>query len=131
MDMRSKVSGRSKPPKKAIGAAKRQSENWKISNFSACKAQGNQHEIRIAFLWTRLYFICFNLIYILCFTFFITRNNNNNIVANHGYSQLECFPSGDVSLSLNIADWFPKLKKKIPISINKAEKKNNYCSLLQ
>ena len=37
------------PWKKATGAAKRQSGHQKISNLSACKAQGNQHEIRIAF----------------------------------------------------------------------------------
>ena len=34
--------------KKAIGAVKRQSGH-QISNFPACKAQGNQHKIRIAF----------------------------------------------------------------------------------
>ena len=49
MEMRSKVSGGSEPLKKAIGVAKRQSGHQKNSNFSACKAQGNQHEIRIAF----------------------------------------------------------------------------------
>ena len=37
------------PWKKAIGAAKRQSGHQNVSNVSACKAQGNQHEIRIAF----------------------------------------------------------------------------------
>ena len=36
------------PWKKEIKAAKRQSEHQKTSNFSA-QAQGNQHEIRIAF----------------------------------------------------------------------------------
>ena len=36
-------------PKKAIGVAKQQSGYQKISNFSACKAQGIQHKIRIAF----------------------------------------------------------------------------------
>ena len=49
METRSKVSGGSEPLKKATGAAKRQSGHQKISNFSAFKAQGNQHEIRIAF----------------------------------------------------------------------------------
>ena len=49
METRSKVSGGSEPLQKAIGAAKRQSGHQKFSNFSACKAQGNQHEIRIAF----------------------------------------------------------------------------------
>ena len=34
--------------KKAIGAAKWQSEHQKIPNFSACKAHSNQHKIRIA-----------------------------------------------------------------------------------
>ena len=49
MEMCLEVSGESEPLKKGIGAAKPQSEHQKISNFSACKAQGNQHEIRIAF----------------------------------------------------------------------------------
>ena len=48
METRLKVSGSSEPLKKAIGAAKRQSGHKKTSNFSACKAQGNQHEIRTA-----------------------------------------------------------------------------------
>ena len=37
------------PWKKAVGAAIWQSGHQKISNFSARKAPGNQHEIRIAF----------------------------------------------------------------------------------
>ena len=45
MEMRSKVSGGSEPLKEAIGATKRQSGHQKISNFSACEAQGNHHEI--------------------------------------------------------------------------------------
>ena len=49
METRSKVCGGSKPLKKAMGAAKQQSGHQKVSNFSACQAQGNQHEIRIAF----------------------------------------------------------------------------------
>ena len=50
METRSKVSGGSEPlKKKEIGAAKRQMRHPKISNFSACKAQENQHEITIAF----------------------------------------------------------------------------------
>ena len=49
METRSKVSGGSELLKKVIGAAKRQSGYQKILNFSACRAQGNQHEIRIAF----------------------------------------------------------------------------------
>ena len=49
METRLKVCGGIEPLKKAMGAAKRQSGHQKISNFSACKAQGNQHEIRIAF----------------------------------------------------------------------------------
>ena len=49
METLSKASGGSEPLKKAIGAAKRQSGHQKISNFSASKAQDNQHEIRIAF----------------------------------------------------------------------------------
>ena len=48
MEKRSKVSGGSEPLNKAIDA-KRQSGHQKISNFSACKTQENQHEIRIAF----------------------------------------------------------------------------------
>ena len=44
-----KVSGRREPLKKAIGAAIWQSGHQKISNFSVCKAPGNQHEIGIAF----------------------------------------------------------------------------------
>ena len=47
METRSKASGGSEPLKKAIGAAKRQSGHQKVSNFSACKPQGNQHEIKI------------------------------------------------------------------------------------
>ena len=49
MEMHSKVSGKSEPLKKAIGAAKQQAGQQKISNFFACKAQCNQREIRIAF----------------------------------------------------------------------------------
>ena len=49
MDTRSKVCSGSKPLKKAMRAAKQQCGHPKISNFPACKAQGNQHEIRIAF----------------------------------------------------------------------------------
>ena len=49
MKTRSEVSGGSKPLKKAIGAAIWQSGHQKILIFSACKAQGNKHEIRIAF----------------------------------------------------------------------------------
>ena len=48
MKTRSKVSAEVSL-KKAIEVAKRQPEHQKISNFSACKAQGNQYEIRIAF----------------------------------------------------------------------------------
>ena len=50
METRSKVFGESEPLNKAKGAAKRQSEHQKISKFSACKTQGNQHEISIAFV---------------------------------------------------------------------------------
>lgn len=49
MEMRLKVIGRSEPLKKAIRAAKQQSGHQKVWNFSAYKAQGKQHEIRIAF----------------------------------------------------------------------------------
>ena len=42
--------GESEPLTKTIGAAKRQSGDQKFSQFSACKAHGNQHEIRITFL---------------------------------------------------------------------------------
>ena len=49
MGTRSKVFGGSKPLRKEIGAAIWQSGHQKISNFSACQAQDNQHEIRIAF----------------------------------------------------------------------------------
>ena len=49
METRSKVSGESEPLQKAIGAAIWQSGHQKILNFSACKAQANQHAIRIAF----------------------------------------------------------------------------------
>ena len=49
METLSKVSGGSEPLIKKIVAAKRQSGHQNILNFSACKAQGNQHEIRIAF----------------------------------------------------------------------------------
>ena len=49
METRLKVFGRSEPLKKAIGAAKWQSRQQKISIFSACNAPGNQREIRIAF----------------------------------------------------------------------------------
>ena len=49
METLSKVSGGSEALKKAIGAAIWQSEHHKFSNFLACKAQGYQHEIRIAF----------------------------------------------------------------------------------
>ena len=45
-----KVSGGSEPPKKAIGVAFWQSGHQKISHFLVCKARGNKHEIRIAFL---------------------------------------------------------------------------------
>ena len=41
METRSKVSGGSEPLKKEIGAAKRHSGHQNISNFSACRAQGN------------------------------------------------------------------------------------------
>ena len=62
METRLKVSGRGEPLKKRNRAAKRQSGNQKMSNFSACKAQTNQHEIRVAFferdnqgtLWSRM-----------------------------------------------------------------------------
>ena len=49
METRSKVSGGSEPLKKAIRAVIWQYGHQKISNVSACKAQGNHHEIRIAF----------------------------------------------------------------------------------
>ena len=49
MDSRSKVSGGRKPLTKAIRVAIWQSGHQIISNISACKAQANQHEIRIAF----------------------------------------------------------------------------------
>ena len=49
METCSRVSGGSEPLKKAIRAAVWRSGHQKISNFSACKAQGNQHEIRNAF----------------------------------------------------------------------------------
>ena len=51
METRSKVSGGSEPleKKKEIGAVIWKSGHQTFSNFSACKAQGNQHEIRIAF----------------------------------------------------------------------------------
>ena len=45
METHSKVSSGSDPLIKAIGAAKRQSENQNLSIVSACKAQGNQHEV--------------------------------------------------------------------------------------
>ena len=48
METRSKVSGECEPLRKEIGVTKRQSRHQKISNVSACKAQGNQQEIRIA-----------------------------------------------------------------------------------
>ena len=50
MEMHLKISGGSEPLRKAIGVGIGQSEHQKLSNFSACKAQGNQHEIRIVFL---------------------------------------------------------------------------------
>ena len=50
MEMRSKVSGGSEPLKKAKGAIFRSPGHQKFSNFSSCKAQGNQHKIRITFL---------------------------------------------------------------------------------
>ena len=49
MEMRLSGSGGSEPLQKAIGVAIWQPGHQKFSNFSACKAQGNQHEIRIAF----------------------------------------------------------------------------------
>ena len=49
METRLKVSGGSGALKRAIGVAKWQSRHQKISNFPACRAQGDQHEIRIAF----------------------------------------------------------------------------------
>ena len=49
METRSKVFGGSEPQIKAIGAANQQSGHQKISNFSACKAQGHQQKIWIAF----------------------------------------------------------------------------------
>ena len=49
METRLKVSGGSEALKKAIGAAIWQPGHQKFSNFSVCKGQGNQHEIRIAF----------------------------------------------------------------------------------
>ena len=49
METRLKVSGGSEPLKKAIGAAKRQSRYQDILILIACMAQGNHHEIRIAF----------------------------------------------------------------------------------
>ena len=39
----------SEPLKKAIGVAIWQSRRQKVSSFSACKAEANQHEIRIVF----------------------------------------------------------------------------------
>ena len=49
METHSKVSSRSEPLKKAIVAVIWHSGHRKFSIFSSCKAQGNQHEIRIAF----------------------------------------------------------------------------------
>ena len=45
METRSKVSGGSELPRKAIGAAIWQSGHKQFSNLSACKVQGNQHGI--------------------------------------------------------------------------------------
>ena len=45
----SEVSGGSEPLKKSLGATKRQPGHKKTLIIFACKAQGNQHEIRIAF----------------------------------------------------------------------------------
>ena len=42
-----RISGGNEPPKKAIGAAIWKTKHQDISNFTACKAQGNQHKIRI------------------------------------------------------------------------------------
>ena len=58
METRSKVSSGSEPPKKPIGVAIWQSGHQKNSNFPACKAQGNEHEIRIAF-FERDYYNCY------------------------------------------------------------------------
>ena len=50
MEMHLKVSGGSEPLRKAIGVGIGQSGHQKLLKFSACKEQGNQHEIRIVFL---------------------------------------------------------------------------------
>ena len=64
MYMYSKVYGWSEPLKKAIGAAIWQSGRQKFSNFSACKAQVNQHKIRIAFFeWDELIMRHFPILY--------------------------------------------------------------------
>ena len=49
MGTRSKVSSGSEPLKKAIGRPNGCPDTKLISNFSACEAQGNQYEIKIAF----------------------------------------------------------------------------------
>ena len=49
METRLKVSGGSKPLKKSNRGGQTAARTPKISDFSTCKAQGNWHEIRIAF----------------------------------------------------------------------------------
>ena len=59
METRLNVSGGSEPLKKAIGAAKQQSGHQKNSNFSACKAQDNQHKIGLR-SWNAIMLKCFS-----------------------------------------------------------------------